>query len=239
MANRLMVFIIVIVMAAAASGCHPKNAQTETPPEFFQPHFPQTQTVIASGDTLDIRFYYHPEMNDKVLVRPDGKISLPLHQGIFVAGLSPDELQQKLVEIYSDEFVDPVITVNVILSVTSQVYITGEVSDGGAKPLQANTTISQLLAQCAVKDTDADLHSTVLVRRTEPTTYTAYLVDADIVNGKQRDIYLAPGDVIVVPRNNITVLGDFIKKYISDLIPPQVNLVWGFNYYLNNPLTVD
>src|SRR6185436_6425103 len=42
---------------------------------------------LQPGDELDIRFYYNPELNTSVLIRPDGRISLPLANEIQAAGL--------------------------------------------------------------------------------------------------------------------------------------------------------
>ena len=57
--------------------------------------------VIQAGDELDIKFFYNPELNESVVVRPDGKISLQLIDEIQASGLQPSELDQKLTDLYS------------------------------------------------------------------------------------------------------------------------------------------
>ena len=69
--------------------------------------------------------------------------------------------------------------------------------------------------------------------------YKVYKVDARFEQGVERDIYLAPGDMIIVPRNAITILGDFVQKYIRDVVPPQMNIMWGLNTDLNTALGVN
>ena len=66
---------------------------------------------IQVGDELDIKFFYNAGLNEQVIVRPDGRISLQLVQEIVAAGLTPAELTNVLVEKYSGELQRPVITV--------------------------------------------------------------------------------------------------------------------------------
>lgn len=229
-----LALVAALLGIGAACTRKPPEGYAPIPADFRQPRFPQESTAIEPGDTLNIRFYYHPELNDSMTVRPDGKISLPLHQGIAVTGKSPEQLQEELHAIYAQEFVDPAITVNIEKAVNAQVFVTGEVAQGGAKPLPGNATVSQVLATSSVLTTEADLGNVILVRQTRKDLYTAYRLDADLVAGKDRSVYMAPGDILIVPKNGITMANDFVKKYITNMIPTQANVVWGFTYYLNS-----
>jgi polysaccharide biosynthesis/export protein len=220
------VFIVLAFLAACA------KQQQAVPAEFLSPTYPMKQSLIESGDLLSVRFYYTPELNDNIIVRPDGKISLTLFQGLTVAGLTPDQLQQKLVELYSSEFKAPVITVHLDKRNTSMVFVTGEVGSGGAKPLVSNMTISQVLAQSAPLTKRADLKSTVLIRQVSEKNFLAYKLDVDWESGKDRDVYMAPGDIVYVPKDFITSLGDFIQKDIGNLVPPTVTVALGLQYDL-------
>ena len=55
---------------------------------------------LQPGDNLDIKFFYNPELNENVTVRPDGKISLQLIEEIRAAGLTPAQLDDLLTEQY-------------------------------------------------------------------------------------------------------------------------------------------
>ena len=99
--------------------------------------------VIHAGDQLDIKFFYNPELNESVTVRPDGKISLQLVDEIQAAGLQPSELDQRLTELYSHELKKPVLTV-IVRSFTGQrVYVGGEVNRQGLITLQPGLTALQ------------------------------------------------------------------------------------------------
>ena len=57
---------------------------------------PPTDYVIGPDDVLGIVFWREKELSADVVVRPDGKISLPLLDEISVVGLTPAELRAKV-----------------------------------------------------------------------------------------------------------------------------------------------
>lgn len=67
--------------------------------------------LIQPYDQLDIKFFYTPELNETVTVRPDGKISLQLIDDVQAAGKSPSELDDMLTHEYAKNLKSPEITV--------------------------------------------------------------------------------------------------------------------------------
>lgn len=112
-------------------------------------------------------------------------------------------------------------------------FVTGEVLLGGIKELNVNKTLGQILSESGVIFSNAALDSTILIRKQSPEEYRVYKVDANFTNGKERDIYLVPGDTIFVPKNTITVLGDFVQQYIRNIIPMNTSVGLGFTYELH------
>lgn len=55
---------------------------------------------IATSDVLEIKFANRPELNEKVIVLPDGKISLPLIGSVVAEGKSPEILTKELNDKY-------------------------------------------------------------------------------------------------------------------------------------------
>ncbi len=66
---------------------------------------------LNPNDEFDVDFRTHPEYNRTVIVRPDGRISLPGKNGIKVAGLSPEAAAALIKSTYDDVLIDPVVTV--------------------------------------------------------------------------------------------------------------------------------
>ncbi len=225
----MLTFILMFFISCANNN----KKMLKVSPNFFNPYYPEKATLIEPGDILSIRFYYNPELDEKIRVRSDGKISLLFCQGLKVTGLTPEDLQKEIVKIYGKIFKKPVVSVNLEKSSSNYVFISGEVLNGGTKQLSKNLTIGQLLMESRINIRTANLENLVLVRKTNPTKYKAYKIDARIDSGKERDVYLQPGDLIFVPRNTITKLGDFVQQYIRNIIPPSMNVGLGFTYELH------
>src|SRR5271167_4117814 len=126
-------YIIVCLFCLSTLRVTAESKYPPPPPEFFHSNGVGKPVIIAAGDVLSIRFYYNPELYKTVKVREDGKISLDLFQGIEAAGQTPEELQTKLVGLYSQEFTNPVVTVDLDSQANGSVYVTGEVLLPGAK----------------------------------------------------------------------------------------------------------
>jgi polysaccharide export outer membrane protein len=68
--------------------------------------------VLDLLDQVHITVIAHEEVNGTYQIRPDGKITLPHKGSVQVAGLTVDQLVEKLQALYSDLFRDPVVFVN-------------------------------------------------------------------------------------------------------------------------------
>ncbi|MBI5252002.1 MAG: polysaccharide biosynthesis/export family protein [Desulfomonile tiedjei] len=72
-----------------------------------------TPYKISIRDMIDVEFSYHPELNRSVRVRPDGRISIPRKEDVYIAGMTADQVSKMLKKVYSDLLKDPEITVTV------------------------------------------------------------------------------------------------------------------------------
>ena len=200
-----------------------KKKYPSPPPEFFHSNGIGKPVVIAPGDMLSVRFYYEPKLNQTVRVRQDGKISLDLFQGIDVAGLAPEALQQKLTELYVHELTNPGITVDVDSQANSSVYVTGEVLQPGAKEIRPNLTVGMVLAMSQVIQKSANTKSVFLIRATEDAKYRVYKLNTALPGGDGADVQVVPGDVYFVPRSGIVKADDFMEHYVRQLLPGSLN----------------
>src|SRR5262245_19094577 len=164
----------------------------------------QTATTDASyrigpQDILRIDVWKENEISRSVPVRPDGKISLPLLNDVQAAGLTAMELRTVITEGLQKFINSPQVTVTVTEINSRRVYVTGEVNKLGAYPLLPNMTALQALTS-AGGFTQFSNTKKIYVLRNEsgkqvkhPFNYKA------VLDGKQDDIPLQPGDTIVVP----------------------------------------
>jgi polysaccharide biosynthesis/export protein len=157
--------------------------------------------VIGTDDVLAIVFWELPTHGAEVVVRPDGKITLPLLNDVQAAGLTPEQLRLAITAAAAKFIRDPAVSVIVKQINSRKVFVSGQVGKPGPYALTAPTTVLQLLA-LAGGPTDFAKKKKIAVMRTEngqtlriPFNYN------DVLNGKHLDqnILLKPGDTVVVP----------------------------------------
>lgn len=62
----------------------------------------QDQYRLAIGDQLRVEFYYYPQLDRTLDVRPDGKITIPFKGDITAVNLTPKELGDRIEKAFSD-----------------------------------------------------------------------------------------------------------------------------------------
>ena len=154
---------------------------------------------IGPQDVLRIDVWKETEISRSVPVRPDGKISLPLLNDVQASGLTAMELANVITEGLKKFINSPQVTVTVTEINSRRIYVTGEVTKPGAYALLPNMTALQALTS-AGGFTQFSNPKKIYVLRNEsgkqvkhPFNYKA------VLDGKQEDFPLQPGDTIVVP----------------------------------------
>jgi polysaccharide export outer membrane protein len=175
--------------AAAASVARPTDPSV--PPGY----------VIGADDLLEIVYWKDKDMSAEAKVRPDGRIALPLINEVVAAGLTPEQLQQKLTEESKKYMEDANITVVVREINSRKAFITGEVNKPGPYPLTAPTTVMQLIAMAGGLREYADAKKIMIMRSENGKQISLPFNYKDVAGGKklQQNIELKPGDTVVVP----------------------------------------
>jgi polysaccharide export outer membrane protein len=157
--------------------------------------------VIGSGDILSIVFWRQPEMSAEVVVRPDGRISIPLLNEVEVKGLTPEQLRVKLTTEAQKFVQDPNVTVVVKQIHSRIVYITGQVARPGPYALTTSMTVLQLLSTAGGLLEYADEKNVTIMRDVNGKTVHYTFNYKDILNRKnlKQNIELKPNDTIIVP----------------------------------------
>ena len=154
---------------------------------------------IGIEDELQISVWREPELSVSVVVRPDGKITMPLLNDIAVVGLRTDELQSVLTERLKSVVNEPQVTIIVRQIHSRKVYLFGEVARPGTFTLNTKKSVLELLAEGGGFTPFASRDSVYILRRTKegkqvrlPFNYKKALT------GHSENLLLLPGDVVVV-----------------------------------------
>ncbi len=157
---------------------------------------------IGIDDELQISVWKEPDLSSAVTVRPDGMITLPLINDIRVEGLSTKDLQSLLEQKLKGFVNEPQVTIIVHLMRSRKVYLIGSVARQGPFPLTGNMTVLQLISEAGglgpfAKSGSIHVLRTVNGRQIRiPFNYKKAIRGE---TGKNEDILLAPGDMVVVP----------------------------------------
>jgi polysaccharide export outer membrane protein len=66
---------------------------------------------LGVSDEINVEFFFHPQINRTLVIRPDGKITLPIKGDIRAAGLKPQELAAAINNQFSDILNNPQVIV--------------------------------------------------------------------------------------------------------------------------------
>jgi polysaccharide export outer membrane protein len=155
--------------------------------------------VIGAEDVLGIQVWGDPRLSGSFLVRPDGRISMNLIGEIVVAGLTPSQLEKAVSDqLKAKEILNkPQVTVQVTQINSKKYYLQGEIKAPGSHPLVVPTTVLVALVNAGGFNDFANKKKIEIIRGKQRFRFNYN----DVIKGKhtEQNIYLEPGDIIVVP----------------------------------------
>jgi len=156
--------------------------------------------VIGAEDVLNVVFWSAKELSAEVLVRPDGKISLPILNDLSAAGMTPEQLAAAIAKAATKFVRDPSATVIVKAVNSRKVYVVGEVARPGPFPLGSEMNVLQAIGEAGGFLEHAKKGDVVIVRRENGQERRYKFNYNDVVRGKNlaQNIRLLPGDTILV-----------------------------------------
>jgi polysaccharide export outer membrane protein len=181
--------------AATPGAATPGAAATaNTPPDF----------VIGIEDVLDVRVLADKEMSvDGLIVRPDGKISLPQVNEIHAQGKTVPQLTADLEKAVAKYVKVPEVSVMVKQINSLKVFITGEVGKPGEYSLLSPMRVVELIAKAGDVSEFANRENIRITRVVNGKDVSLQFNYKDFMKGKQKaleqNIPLRPGDIVTVP----------------------------------------
>jgi len=207
-----MVFSILSAQTTGTSASSAVSANNGAPPtapsDIPQSFGPSAMApyVLQSGDDIEIKAYNIPELDQVVRIRPDGKISLLLLNDVQAAGATADRLGEMLSVAFAKHYRNPRISIIVRGFSSQSVYVGGEVFKPGLIPLSGNITALQaVVAAGGLKETSRGSTMTLLRRGEAGEPSTVNLNVDSIVSKREQDMALRAGDILYVPKANISV----------------------------------
>ncbi len=156
---------------------------------------------IQPGDQLIVSVWKEENMNQLVVVRPDGYITFPLAGEMKAAGNSIEALRLLITERLNKYIPDPVVTVSIQELAGNTVFVLGKVNRPGVFPMARTIDVMQALSMAGGTATYAALNKIKILRRENGELVAIPFEYGDVEKGKhlEQNILLKAGDVLVVP----------------------------------------
>ena len=221
--SRLSRLLLVLGLALAGASCR------AVPPA---PTYPgnlaagglrtETEYLVTPGDRLVIRYPAYPQWNTEVVVRPDGRGSVPLVGDVQFGRRPLSEVETELEASLADRVRSPQVELAVVQLHPRQVFVGGEVEVPGLVKIEGPrlTLLESIFAAGGPLTKSATLETVILSRVDEQGVRQAWTVDAasGLVGGRE-PVLLLPGDVVLVPNRRIDEANLFVEQYITNMIP--------------------
>ena len=202
----LAILPLALVAAGMLTGCKTQISQTAALKEQAAMAGELTRTnseliKFKEGDVLKITFPSSPTFDTTQQVRRDGRITISLVGDVDVVGMTPSELEKKLLDLYATQLTSKLVTVEVVSSAIP-IYVTGMVLRPGK--IMSDHPLTALGAVMEVGGFDfntANPKDVVVIRREGNIMKNYHLNLRDELKGKQSEpFFLKPYDIVYVPQ---------------------------------------
>jgi polysaccharide biosynthesis/export protein len=157
--------------------------------------------VLQSGDVVNVSVWREPDLQQTILVRPDGRISFPLAGDLMAAGQTIAQLTEAIAAKLAQFIPSPVVTVSLKENLGNRVYVTGRVSRPGVYPVNQGIDVLQALALAGGLTPFADRGNIKVLRRENGVERAIPFNYKEVQRGDhlEQNIILRSGDTVLVP----------------------------------------
>ena len=190
--------VFLFVGAVAKGDAADNTVDTSPPSQTFSQAGPEYR--MGPEDSLRISVWENRDLTLDLVVRPDGKISMPLIQDVVAEGLTSVELANRIQQKLLAFIKEPQASVIVLQVNAPKYYVIGNVTRPGTYNLRSETSVLQALALAGGFTQFASPRSIKLIRnaggKQEVRKLNYYnLIDED----GEGNYLLRAGDTIAVP----------------------------------------
>jgi polysaccharide export outer membrane protein len=201
--------VVGVITLGTLIGCSTTNAPDAptTLPAATASNDSDNDYVIGPTDQLNIFVWRQPELSTEAIVRPDGRISVPLIDDLQAAGQTPTQLATAITGELKEYIQDPkvsVIVTNFVGPFDRQIRVVGEAAKPQAIAFRRNMTVLDVMIQVGGLTEFASGNRAVLVRNStggNKENFRLRLNDLLKEGDVAANAYVLPGDVIIIPQS--------------------------------------
>jgi len=200
--GRFISVALVIGLLAGLVSCFPPSQEIIEEASNSNKDF-----LLGPEDVLDIVVWKNEDLSQKgVVVRPDGKISMPLIGEVQANGRTANQLASQIASRLKEYKDNPVVTVGVKEVNSYYVYVLGEVAKPGKYQLKSHATVLQAVAIASGFTNYAAKNKMKVIRHVQGENGTTREIRIparydDLISGEGEigNFVLKTGDVVIVP----------------------------------------
>jgi polysaccharide export outer membrane protein len=158
-----------------------------------------TDYRLGPEDVIDVFVWKEPDLSTSVVIRPDGKISLPLANELEASGKTAAELQQEITERLRRYVTQPIVNVMVKQINSLKISVLGEVRKPDVYRIKNRVTVLDAIAM-AGGFTDLARPNRVIVLRNTPAGPQRIKINVKqtVADAAAAPFYLQPQDTVYV-----------------------------------------
>ena len=157
--------------------------------------------TLNPGDELEVSVWKEPDLTKTVMIRPDGKFSVPLAGDITAAGRTLVQVQTDVTNRLKTYIPEAVVTATLTKIDGNRVYVIGQVNKPGAYVMNPRLTVIQSLSVAGGTTPFAGLNDIIVLRGAGQKQRIIQFHYGEVSKGRNLDqnIALEAGDVVIVP----------------------------------------
>lgn len=192
---------LVLMLLFASTGC--ETQKTSFKDSFGAPPTHTEPIILREGDVLKISFPGTANLDTTQPIRRDGNIVMSMVGEVKAVGLTPSELEKKIIELYSKVLVASQEVTVTIQTSAFPVFVSGAVMHAGKIMCDHPMTIFEAIMEAGGPDYSKAKLTSVTVIRYEDGHYKKFTVNVKSkLDNKDRNsdpFYLKSSDVVRVP----------------------------------------
>jgi polysaccharide export outer membrane protein len=185
-----------LLLICVAAGCSPATRTVVEAPL----QAPAADTRLGVGDTFDVRVFGEADLSGTYKVGAEGNINFPLVGVVHVEGLDPEGLAKLLSENLRNGILrDPQVTVLIKDQASKKIHVIGQVGHPGTFTFAPAMNVVEAITVAGGFTPVAARNDTTITRHENGKKMIIRAPVADISEGRARNVFLQPGDIISVP----------------------------------------
>jgi polysaccharide biosynthesis/export protein len=194
--NRILLILLLIGLLPFIS-CY-SNVASRPLDELSQDFGSSEQYLVKEGDTLMVQVWGEPKLSGEVLVREDGRFTLPLIGDVVATGRSLEQISWAVSEQLEDYLSNASVSVSVLHSAPTVYYLSGTFIRPGEYRSDGRITLLQAISTGGGFAPFANQREIILIRKAIDGEHRYTLDYNRVLDGREPNPAIRNGDVIAV-----------------------------------------